>query len=64
MGNYDYVTKKTQAKLEEYAKRGDPLSEQYARTTGTLEMQVVMLLNYIELTFGQDALNEARQRIE
>lgn len=63
MTSYLMVTEYTNRKLEEQKEKGTPLSEQYARLTGMLEMNVVTLLDYIKAYYGEEAYKQALDRI-
>lgn len=63
MTSYLLVKNYTDKKLEEYKGKGTPLSEQYARLTGMHEMNVVTLLDYIKVYYGEEAYKQALDRI-
>ena len=63
MTSYNLVKNMVDAKLEKYEKDGVDLSVSYARLTGELEMKIVILLDYIKNHHGDEAYDDAVERV-
>lgn len=63
MSTYEVVMKNVNKHHQKMKDDGIPISEQYARLTGMLEINVVTLLDYVAIHCGEDRFDEALSRI-
>ena len=66
MSTYEYVRAYTDKKLKGFEAmypEPDDISLRYARMTGNLEANIVSLLNFIRVNYGEEAFATAKERM-